>query len=114
MKSISFHITEQDIDLYSTISGDFNSIHLDHKEAKQQGFQGRVAHGMLTMAKIWSVVSHELFNIHQFPSRYELSFISPVYINDVITITVKQSENLYRVVGRCNGRLIVKGTFIVE
>ena len=45
-------ITETDIELFATASGDNNAIHLDEDFAKTTPFGGRIAHGMLTASVI--------------------------------------------------------------
>ncbi|MEH7480305.1 MaoC/PaaZ C-terminal domain-containing protein, partial [Neobacillus drentensis] len=59
MNMITFQITEKDVEQYAVISGDYNPIHLDMEAAKQQGFTSKIAHGMLTVAKVLSVLSNE-------------------------------------------------------
>lgn len=50
-------ITEQDIETFAEITGDFNPIHLNEEIAKGTVFKGRVAHGMLVAGLISAVLS---------------------------------------------------------
>ncbi len=52
-----------DIDAFAALSGDVNDLHLNHGYARQFGFRGRVAHGMLTGAILSKVLGTE------FPGR---------------------------------------------
>ncbi len=46
----SFTLTREDLRRYAAASGDPNPIHLDDGAAQAAGFEGIVAHGMLTLA----------------------------------------------------------------
>lgn len=111
LKKISFQITERDIELYAEVSGDFNPIHFDDQAAAQHGFPKRITHGMLTMGKIWSLLSNVLNTSYPLPTKYELTFLSPVYIGDTVNIQVFQKENDYRIIGTCGDSTVVKGSF---
>jgi 3-hydroxybutyryl-CoA dehydratase len=43
-------ITAEMIDAFARLTGDVNPLHVDDAFAKQRGFPGRVAHGLLTAA----------------------------------------------------------------
>jgi 3-hydroxybutyryl-CoA dehydratase len=109
VKKLQFQVTKSDITRYADVSQDRNPIHLDEKYAKGAGFSGKIAHGMLTMAKVISVVSNELLKPSQFIKSYEFSFLAPVYVDEVITMRVVIKGNQYYIDGTCNGKLVVKG-----
>lgn len=114
MIELSFSITQQDIEAYAAVSGDHNPIHLDENEAKKHGFSGKIAHGMLTMAKIWSVLSGSLLAPNDFPEKYELAFLSPVYAGDLVILRIEPQSGRYDVEGYCNGQAVVKGFIYLE
>ena len=109
MSRMTFQITEKDVEQYAVISGDDNPIHLDREAAKQQGFTNKIAHGMLTVAKVLSVLSNESLIPPGWLSEYEFTFISPVYVGDLVTLTLQQAEHKIRVEGKCGDRIVVKG-----
>jgi 3-hydroxybutyryl-CoA dehydratase len=113
MNMITFQITEKDVEQYAVISGDYNPIHLDIEAAKQQGFTNKIAHGMLTVAKVLSVLSNDSLIPQGLLSQYEFTFISPVYVGDLVSLTIKQAENKIRVEGKCGEKIVVKGCLIV-
>ena len=53
-------ITENDIKLFSKISGDDNPIHMDEKFAKSSIFKKRIAHGFLSGSLISTVIAKKL------------------------------------------------------
>jgi 3-hydroxybutyryl-CoA dehydratase len=114
LKTINFLVTEQDVEAYANISGDFNPIHLDEKHAQQQGFTTKIAHGMLTMAKIWSVLSNELLSTRMLPSQYDISFLNPVYVGDQVTLHVTKKENKIQLEGKSSDKTVVKGTILLQ
>jgi len=114
MNMITFQITENDVKQYAAISGDYNPIHLDIEAAKKQGFTNKIAHGMLTVAKVLSELSNEILNPQECFSQYEFTFIAPVYIGDRVTITIKQTEHSIRVEGKCKEKLVVKGYLMIR
>jgi 3-hydroxybutyryl-CoA dehydratase len=109
VKKLQFQVTESDIERYADVSQDRNPIHLDEKYAKEAGFSGKISHGMLTMAKVISVVSNELLKPSQFIKSYEFSFLAPVYVDEVITMRVVIKGSQYYIDGTCCGNLVVKG-----
>jgi 3-hydroxybutyryl-CoA dehydratase len=112
MNPISFQITEKDVEQYAVVSGDYNPIHLDLEAAKQQGFSNKIVHGMLTAAKVLSVILNEILTPQELLGQHEFTFISPVYVGDRITLTIKQMEHKIIVVGKCEEKIVIKGWLI--
>ncbi|WP_374717658.1 MaoC/PaaZ C-terminal domain-containing protein [Neobacillus sp.] len=113
MKNFTFNITEEEVEQYAIISGDNNPVHLDIGVAKQQGFSNKIAHGMLTVAKVLGIVSNEILAPQEWVYKYEFTFTSPVYLGDQITLNIKQLDNKIRVEGKCRKRVVIKGWLIV-
>ncbi|MED3662016.1 MaoC/PaaZ C-terminal domain-containing protein [Ureibacillus sp. FSL K6-8385] len=103
MKTIRFKVTEQDIESYAELSGDVNPIHLNPEYAKAHGFSGKVAHGMLTMAKVWGILANEFDNM-QFPAVFRLHFQSPVYVGETVELTIEEEDCSITITGK-----VVKG-----
>ncbi|MBY0121433.1 MaoC/PaaZ C-terminal domain-containing protein [Bacillus sp. S/N-304-OC-R1] len=114
MKSVTFKITQQDIEQYALLSGDFNPIHLDKEAANSHGFPDKIAHGMMTMAKVWSVISQEATLSHSVPLIYDMTFSAPVYINDEVTITFMEQYPTLRYEGKCKSKIVAKGKIILN
>ncbi len=80
-------ITEADVASFASVSGDFNPVHVDEEFARKTMFQGRIAHGILSVALISAAVAKlpGLCIIMSHSSR----FLKPVRIGDTITATAE-------------------------
>ena len=58
--SLSKTVTEEVIDSYAEIVGDFNPLHVDEAYARKSRFGGRIAHGMFTGGLISAVLGNKL------------------------------------------------------
>ncbi|MBS3159120.1 MaoC family dehydratase [Candidatus Woesearchaeota archaeon] len=91
-ESFTRQVTDEDVLLFSKISGDKNPLHLDEEYAKATEFRRCVAFGMLG-----SILHSTLAGMY-LPGKYSLilkeesSFISPIYSGDSLTITGEISE----------------------
>ena len=113
MNEIQLILTQQEIENYAEISGDYNPIHLDEEQAMKHGFSRRIAHGMLIMGKVWSNVSNSLLTPTQFPKEYELDFYSPIHAEEIVTLRIKLDADKLQIEGLCNGKIVIKGSIIV-
>lgn len=114
LKTYNFLVTEQDVEAYATISGDYNPIHFDEKHAQQHGYATKIAHGMLTMAKIWSILSNELLSPQMLLSQYDMSFLNPVCVGDQVSLQVTKIENKIQIEGKSSNKVVVKGTILLQ
>src|SRR5262249_16764853 len=90
-------VTEADIVNFAGLSGDFNSIHIDHEFCKRTPFRRRIAHGLL----VFSIGSGlgttgPAVRTVGFVSVRELNFRGPVFIGDTIRIRGKVLEKHVR------------------
>src|SRR5579872_7054151 len=90
--SISRKVSQQDIDLFATISGDVNPAHLDPAYAQTDMFHKIIAHGMLGAGLISSVVGTKLPGPGAIYLGQDLRFLRPVSIGDTITATLRVKE----------------------
>ena len=81
-------ITQNDILLFSKISGDENPVHLDEEYARQTIFGRRIAHGMLTASLISAVIAEQLPGHGTVYLSQTLKFIRPVLPGQLVTTTV--------------------------
>lgn len=82
----TFH--DDDIRLFSTISGDDNPIHLDDEYAKQTIFKRRIVQGFLTGSLISAIIANKLPGRGSIYLNQDMNFLKPVFIGDTITAKV--------------------------
>ena len=89
------HITQNDILLFSQVSGDENPVHLDEEYAQQTIFGERIAHGMLTASLISAVIAEQLPGHGTVYLSQTLKFIRPVLPGQVVITSVIVSHIEY-------------------
>ena len=91
-------ITQNDILLFSKVSGDENPVHLDEEYAHQTIFGRRIAHGMLTASLISAVIAEQLPGHGTVYLSQTLKFVRPVFPGQFVrtTILVTQIEHSNR------------------
>ena len=53
-------VTEADVQQFGAVSGDFNPLHFNEEYAKTTIFRGRIAHGVLSLSYISTVLGTQL------------------------------------------------------
>jgi len=84
--SFTHFITQQDVNSFATLTGDFNPLHIDKNFAKKTLFQKPVVHGMLTASYISTLIGTSLPGAGALWSSQMLDFIKPAYVGDQITV----------------------------
>ncbi len=77
-------VSENDINGFAEVSGDFNPLHMDHEYAAGTYFKSRIAHGMLTASFISSVLGTRMPGHGCIYLSQSLRFIAPVRIGDTV------------------------------
>lgn len=90
--SLTKTISQEDIDMFATVTGDRNPIHLDEEWAQTTRFKGRIAHGVLTAGLISAVMGTRLPGPGNIYLKQTLEFQAPVKPGDVVTATVTIRE----------------------
>ena len=80
-------ITEEDIELFAKVSGDYNPIQLDEEYAKKTPFGQRIAHGALTASYISGILGNDLPGPGAIFTHLEMRFRRPVFIGDTLHAT---------------------------
>jgi 3-hydroxybutyryl-CoA dehydratase len=115
---ISNTITETVINDFAKATGDFNPIHLDQTYAEKTYFKGRIAHGVLSVGYISSVLGNLLPGPGGILLSQDVKFLAPVRIGDVITakaevIELNPGKNRVKFKTTCTnqkGEVVVDGT----
>ncbi len=79
-------ITQQDVNSFATLTGDFNPLHINKDFASKTFFQKPVVHGMLTASFISTLIGTSLPGSGALWSSQMLEFLRPAYIGDQITV----------------------------
>ena len=78
LKEIRFSITQQKINEFAHLSGDYNPIHVDEEFAIRAGLGGTIAHGAIGMAYIMKMLYEEFGSSFSKKGRLVIKFISPM------------------------------------
>jgi len=89
---ISKMITEEVINDFARSTGDFNPIHLDQSYAEKTTFKGRIAHGLLSVGLLSTVLGNILPGHGTIYLSQEVKFLAPVKIGDTLTARVEVIE----------------------
>ena len=89
---ISKTITEADIELFARATGDFNPVHLDQAYAEKTMFKGRIAHGLLSVGLLSSILGNILPGHGTIYLSQKVKVLAPVRIGDTITAEVEVIE----------------------
>jgi 3-hydroxybutyryl-CoA dehydratase len=89
---ISNTITETVINDFAKATGDFNPIHIDQTYAEKTMFKGRIAHGLLSVGLLSSILGNILPGCGTIYLSQEVKFLAPVRIGDTITARVEVIE----------------------
>ena len=85
-------VTDEDIEMFATVSTDRNPVHLDDDYARDTIFEGRIAHGMLTAGLISAVIGEQLPGHGTVYLGQTLKFLGPVRPGDMVYAEVKVTD----------------------
>lgn len=77
-------VSEDDINSFADVSGDYNPVHMDEAYAAGTFFKSRIAHGMLTASFISTVLGTRLPGPGCIYLSQNLRFLAPVRIGDTV------------------------------
>ena len=113
-------ITDEDIQMFATVSTDHNPVHLDDDYAQDTIFEGRIAHGMLTAGLISAVIGEQLPGHGTVYLGQTLKFLAPVRPGDMVRAevtveTIDHSKRRVTLATRClvGDRVVLKGEAVV-
>jgi 3-hydroxybutyryl-CoA dehydratase len=85
-------ITEADIVLFASVSGDNNAMHINEEFAQSTQFKGRIAHGMLSASVISAAIAGRLPGPGTIYLSQNLRFKAPVRPGDTVHAIVTINE----------------------
>ena len=118
--SVTVQVTDKMVQQFAELSGDRNPIHMDDAYAAKTRFGRRIAHGMISGALISAALVKTIGGGGVYLGQF-LKFVNPVFIDDVITITIKitgvrKEKGIATVetnVTKANGDVVVKGEAVI-
>lgn len=98
-ESFSVTVTEEMLEKFRDLSGDYNPLHNEEDYAKQNGFRGKVAYGMLTASFLSTLAGMYLPGKYCLIQEVNVKFVKPVYAGDVLTVTgaVVERNELFQI-----------------
>ena len=88
-KSIEKFISEQKVQEYAEVSGDFNPIHLDDNYAKKTEFKNKIVHGMLLISNINELMFRNFKDSWNKCGALKIKFRNPLVVNSKLITKVK-------------------------
>jgi 3-hydroxybutyryl-CoA dehydratase len=87
-------VTEAHIVAFAGMSGDFFDVHMDDRFAREQGFPGRIAHGLLGLCLVDGLKNRAEAQLQAVASLgwSEWSFKAPILAGDSIEAIVSVAE----------------------
>jgi 3-hydroxybutyryl-CoA dehydratase len=86
-EGLEFAVTAQDMDVFRTLSGDDNPLHLDEDFARARGFEGPVVYGGLMLAAISRLLGTKLPGYGCVWHSLRIDFKKPLYVDERATLT---------------------------
>jgi 3-hydroxybutyryl-CoA dehydratase len=91
-ESFTKTVTERDVQLFGEVSGDMNPVHFDEAYAKTTPFKGRIAHGVLSVSYISTVLGMKMPGPGTIFMSATTRFKAPVRIGETVTATCTVRE----------------------
>ncbi len=86
LKGFRRKVTQDRVTAYADASGDHNPIHLDEDFASTTRFGQRIAHGMLSLAFVWEMMSINFPTNWHDGGTVKTRFTSPVVPGEEVTV----------------------------
>jgi len=113
-------ITEADIVLFASVSGDNNAMHINEEFAQTTQFKGRIAHGMLSASVISAAIAGRLPGPGTIYLSQNLRFKAPVRPGDTVhaIVTIRELMQEKRRVSltticTVGGKVVIDGDALV-
>lgn len=98
VETAAMQVTAEAIDRFAELSGDRFAVHMDDAAAQDQGFPGRIAHGLLVLSLIDGLKNQAPAQVDAIASLgWDISFRAPVMAGDGLkAVFTVQSKKLTR------------------
>jgi 3-hydroxybutyryl-CoA dehydratase len=88
----TYQVTDADVQKFAEISGDFNPAHFNDEYASKTVFKGRIAHGMISVAKFSGIFGMDLPGLGAIWGAQTAKFLAPVKLNTQYTAIARCKE----------------------
>lgn len=119
--TVTFSFSENDLNKFASLSGDYNKIHNDINYCKSKGFNNLVVYGGLIISKISKYIGMNFIYSDVIWSSLEINFISPAFIEEKLIMHINQERyfddiNFYLMNFEINMNIdkIADGNFIIK
>jgi len=86
-------IGEHHILTFAGLTGDFTPVHVDEEFAREMGFRGRLAHGLLGLSMIDALKNRCLVSFHVVAAlNWTWRFTGPLFIGDQLQARLRISD----------------------
>lgn len=117
----SIRITDEHIEAFAKLTGDRNPLHFDAEFARSMGFDGRIAHGMLTSSILSTLIGEDLPGKGAIFLEQRVRYAAPVYPGDTINAELEVTNvredkpivTLAARISRQDGTLVAEGETVV-
>lgn len=89
---LKYSVSEADVQKFGEISGDFNPAHFNEEYAKGTVFKGRIAHGMISLAKFSGIFGMDMPGLGAIWGSQNVKFLAPVQLNESYTAVAVVKE----------------------
>jgi 3-hydroxybutyryl-CoA dehydratase len=89
---LKYSVSDADVQKFGEISGDFNPAHFNEEYAKGTVFKGRIAHGMISLAKISGIFGMDMPGLGAIWGSQNVKFLAPVPLNEPYTAVAVVKE----------------------
>lgn len=86
-ESFEYVVTQDKMDLFKALSGDYNPLHNDSAFAQSKGFDDKVVYGLLTASLISQLGGVFLPGKNCIIQQIQCKFPSPAYIGDRLLVS---------------------------
>ncbi len=93
LHDVTLAVDMETIRSYAELTQDFNPIHVDPVFAAQTPLGGVIAHGTLSLCLLWTSIEKTFEEMSFDDLALDVKFVSPVYVNDVITAGGHERES---------------------
>ena len=114
-------ITQEDVKIFSEVSGDINPLHLDETFASRTMFKSRIIHGIYTASMISAVIGTQLPGPGCIYLSQNLRFLKPVRADEEVIARVTvgelfQDKHRVKMKTECrvDDRIVLKGEALIQ